>query len=131
MAKKGCQNAQNKIFCGRKTFGRHLVFFTSRISASILLAASQSDYRISFIDHSCSDSNTRAKLLRKIFYTQQPYCSRLYSMLVNGSVPRYFDDFPTKRTFFTAAADVLLCIHTSHNYFLILVSRPPLHDFLA
>ena len=31
IAKKGCQNAQNKIFCDRETFGRHLVFSTSRI----------------------------------------------------------------------------------------------------
>ena len=27
--KKGCQNAQKKIFCDRKAFGRHLVFATS------------------------------------------------------------------------------------------------------
>ena len=33
----------NKIFDDRKTFGRHLVFSTSRISANILLVASQSD----------------------------------------------------------------------------------------
>ena len=39
-------NAQNKIFCDRKTFGRHLVFSTSRVRANIVLAASQSDYRI-------------------------------------------------------------------------------------
>ena len=28
VATKGCQNARNKIFCDRKTFGRHLVFST-------------------------------------------------------------------------------------------------------
>ena len=33
----------NKIFDDGKTFGRHLVFSTSRISANILLVASQSD----------------------------------------------------------------------------------------
>ena len=34
MAKKGSQNAQNKIFGDRKTFGHHLVFSTSRQSSS-------------------------------------------------------------------------------------------------
>ena len=31
LAKKGWQNTQNKIFCDRKTFSRHVGFFTSRI----------------------------------------------------------------------------------------------------
>ena len=31
MAKKGWQNTQNKIFCDRKTFSRHLGFATSGI----------------------------------------------------------------------------------------------------